>query len=208
MLEIINLTKTYDQIFFSPAPVSFKIDDGNRVVFVDGENGSGKTTLVKIITGEEVASSGTFKIKFPHQLSIQYQNEGLLPEISALKNIELFTRDVEILTQTIEYLAISEKILKTKARNLSGGEERKIQIARCLVSKRKFWILDEPTSHIDSNFTYCLLDIVCGHIINNGYLFLISHDKDFKKQLEMLVSSYLKPIKISLSRRETNGKKV
>ena len=70
MIKVSNLAKSYDGVNFALAAISFEADLIHRLIFIDGPNGCGKTTLLKILTGEEYPSEGSFCLKDHEQLTL------------------------------------------------------------------------------------------------------------------------------------------
>ena len=138
-----------------------------EVVGVLGPNGAGKTTTFYLICGLLTPDRGEVKIdnknitKFPlhkkARLGIGYlpQESSIFRDLSVEDNLfivaqQYYNKDTqkEIIEELLEKFNI-EPIRKRKGINLSGGERRRVEIARALVPKPKFLFLDEPFAGVD-----------------------------------------------------------
>jgi ABC-type lipoprotein export system ATPase subunit len=111
-----------------------------------------------------------------------FQNEGLFKNISVRDNLLLASHKTDQaiveLDRRIPELALNE-LLQRRARELSGGEEAKVQIARCIITDRPIWILDEPTGNLDEGpadwfLTYCLDEVQRDRLV-----LAVSHDSQW-----------------------------
>lgn len=165
-LSVQNISKSYGKRSILRS-INFKVNSG-EVVGIFGPNGAGKTTLFSIIIGDQYPSKGTIKLN-SHDLTNlpSYQRArlglGYLPQESSIfkdmtveQNIaavlELYEPNQHKRVQELEYLLSKFDVAKLrgqKARYLSGGEKRRVEIARALAAKPKFLLLDEPLAAID-----------------------------------------------------------
>ena len=146
--------------------VSISANTG-EVVGVLGPNGAGKTTTFYLICGLLTPDSGEVKLenenitKFPlhkkARLGIGYlpQESSIFRDLSVEDNLyivaqQYYNKDAqkEVVEELLEKFNI-EPIRKRKGINLSGGERRRVEIARALVPKPKFLFLDEPFAGVD-----------------------------------------------------------
>lgn len=133
------------------------------ITVILGPNGSGKTTLLKIIAGILRPQSGVVEImgKSPEELrgKIAYipQTGGLYPWMTVRENIALplkllhLPNPHEAVEPVAEALGISH-LLERYPKEISGGEQQEVLIARSLASGAEIWLLDEPLSMIDVDY--------------------------------------------------------
>ena len=180
VLTIRELSKSYDNLLlFQNANIDIK--RGEHVALI-GDNGTGKTTLFKIINELTKADSG--EITLGSQVVIGYYDQEqqvldddntLFEEISdAYPNLN----NTEIRNTLAAFLFTNDDAFKL-VKDLSGGEQGRLCLAKLMLSECNFLVLDEPTNH---------LDIVSKEILENairsyeGTIFYISHDRYFVNQ--------------------------
>ena len=164
ILEVINLSKKYSKLQVLD-DVSFIINKGEYVAVV-GKNGAGKSTLLNILLGLTAPDSGSIKFfgknlnqnltSTLNKIGIVFQQHTLDFDLTAIKNL-LFYADIHGMPRTISHKRIKELLLRFelndfenyKARDLSGGMKRRLEIARALLKKPEILILDEATSGLD-----------------------------------------------------------
>jgi len=172
VIEIKNLSKNYaidGQIFKAVDDVSFSVKTGEMVSIV-GHSGSGKTTLLSLIGGLTKPDSGQILIddiniwsmddaalsKFRNnKISFIYQFASLIPTLTALENIMLPTafggRTDDIRGHAeglISLVGLREKSGAYPS-HLSGGQQRRVAIARAFINSPDIILADEPTGDLD-----------------------------------------------------------
>lgn len=174
-LKIEGLTKIFDGQFKALDSLSLSIDKGERWSII-GSSGSGKSTLLKLIAGMEVQNEGQVylegeKILNPEQklvagydeLQLVKQDNGLFPLSTVAENISrpLLQYDKAYAKERLETLlqvfGLEEK-RDSYPRQLSGGQQQKVAIARALSLEPQVLLLDEPFSSLDSLQKRGLLD--------------------------------------------------
>ncbi|MEM3380777.1 MAG: ABC transporter ATP-binding protein [Candidatus Bathyarchaeia archaeon] len=139
--------------------VSMKVNE-QEVVALLGRNGVGKTTTLKVIMGLNPAKRGkiTFKgmdITYmrPDQISrlgVGYvpEDRRLFPDLTVAENLrvaEIGAQHPEGMKEVLEIFPLLRRYLGTKARNLSGGEQKMLSMARGMIGHKDLLMLDEPT---------------------------------------------------------------
>lgn len=176
LLKASNLSKTFkrgkDQ-FSAIDDVSISLNE-NSFTFIVGRSGSGKTTLLNLLSGLLMPTSGDIFFEEKNILNMNdrdksfYRNAeigfvpqvlGSLPNLTVLDNVRLpffmFSRDDNDDGRALSLLEMMG-ILHLKDEmpsSLSGGEEKRMLIARSLMNSPKLLIADEPTSNLDSETT-------------------------------------------------------
>jgi ATP-binding cassette subfamily F protein 3 len=163
--------------------VSFTIDRGDRIALV-GVNGAGKSTLVRLLSGEDVPSSGVLKLG--HNVLAEYfaqdQYKVLDPQARMLEDIGRTAPKVsetELRSLLGCFLFSGDDVFKPLG-VLSGGERNRYALARILVSPANFLLLDEPTNHLDLRAKDVLLDAINKF---TGTVIFVSHDRYFIDRL-------------------------
>ena len=150
LIETYDLTKKYGKKLALNA-VNLKIDKGQLVAYL-GTNGAGKTTTINLLTGLLKPTAGAITYADSRRIGIVFQNSVLDNNLTVKNNLYLRARykdySNEWLHQLIDLIGI-RKYLKQKYGTLSGGQRRRVDIARALINKPNLLFLDEPTTGLD-----------------------------------------------------------
>ena len=164
IIEIINLRKTYGEVR-AVDDISFSVKEGEFFAFL-GLNGAGKSTTINIICGGIKKDSGKVVVdgvnidedseSFRSKIGVVYQESVLDKSLSVKDNLEnraalygIINQDYENRLNEIDKLLGIKEILKKPFGKLSGGQKRKVDIARAIIHNPKILILDEPTTGLD-----------------------------------------------------------
>jgi ATP-binding cassette subfamily F protein uup len=159
--------------------VSLSLFPRDRVCLV-GRNGSGKSTLLKVLAGTLELDRGQRYAKPGLKVGILDQSLAPLDPISIQdflrKHVEKEIDDY-VLEETLSHLELpSHKLLS----NLSGGESRRVMLAKAIVGNPAVLLLDEPTNHLDLMTIEWLEETLKAY---GGSLLMISHDRTFLSKL-------------------------
>lgn len=164
IIEIENLEKSFKEIK-AVNNISFKVKEGELFAFL-GVNGAGKSTTINMISGVLKKDSGKINVcgydietdadKIKRNIGIVFQNSVLDSKLTVYENLKYRAALYGIsggdfktaLDETVERFDLKD-ILKRPLCKLSGGQKRRIDIARALIHKPKLLILDEPTTGLD-----------------------------------------------------------
>ena len=151
--------------------VSYGIHEGDKIGII-GINGTGKTTLLKMIAGLEEADEG--HIIKQNGLRITYLPQN--PEFSeGVKILNYVTQDKEYEARNIlNKLGITDH--DATISHLSGGQKKRVALAKALVNPADVLILDEPTNHLDNEMVTWLEEYL---IAFKGVIIMVTHDRYF-----------------------------
>ena len=176
--EFKDVSKSYGaKHVFSGA--SFIIERGDRIALV-GINGAGKSTMIKLLTGSEPLSSGSFTLG--HNVLPDYfaqdQYKELDPNARLLDDLSGEAKrstQTELRTLLGCFLFSDDDVFK-RIGVLSGGERNRYALARMLLAPSNFRLLDEPTNHLDMRAKDVLLEAMRKY---SGTVVFVSHDRYF-----------------------------
>lgn len=178
-LEIQNLTKRIGhRVLFEN--ISFTINEREHIGLI-AKNGTGKSTLLSIIAGKEGDDGG--KMIFRNDLKVGYLEQT--PSISADELNGKSAEYMQLYTQHLTQMDISEEEANRQASQLSGGQIKRIALARVLASKPDLLILDEPTNHLDMNIIEWLENMLSRSTMA---ILMVTHDRYF---LDRICSSII-----------------
>ena len=185
MLEINNLTKTFENGTPALKGVNLKINKGEFVSIL-GRSGSGKTTLLRSINGLEKASGGEIyldnkQVNFETINEVQnktgmiFQEFNLVNNLSAINNVltgllnssnkflslfYLFSKDQKInALKSLETVGLLEKSYN-RSDELSGGQRQRVGIARAIIKKPLLLLADEPVASLDPKAADLILSLL------------------------------------------------
>lgn len=164
IIEITNLKKYFDNVK-AVDDISFKVKEGELFAFL-GLNGAGKSTTISIICGRLSKDSGTVVVDgknidteadhIKRIIGVVFQNSVIDKSLSVFDNLQCkaatygivgaeFDKRLKELSKLLEL----DEIMNRAVEKLSGGQRRRVDIARALLHNPKLLILDEPTTGLD-----------------------------------------------------------
>lgn len=176
-IEIKNLKKSYDNgRSFAVNDISFNVEKGSLFAFL-GMNGAGKSTTINIICSILEKDDGKIYIngqdldnhseKIKKEIGVVYQNSVLDEFLTVKENLKIrlnfygLTKEEKNknFKEIVELLDI-DTLLNKNIKDLSGGQKRRIDIARAMIHKPKLLILDEPTTGLDPKARIIVWDLI------------------------------------------------
>ncbi len=199
-----NLSKSFKRgsnTLFAVKNVNFTLNEGDFVNII-GRSGSGKSTFLNLLSGllkpteGKIFAKGKDMSDFSDREISKYRNEiigfvpqslGTLPNLNVLENVSLpyylFKRD-DSAYEKAAMLLDEMGILHLKddfPKNLSGGELKRVLIARSMINSPELLILDEPTSDLDKNTTVEIMDLLKKINSKGTALIIVTHELDILK---------------------------
>ena len=191
IIQINHLNKSFGDVK-AVQDLSFRVKEGELFAFL-GINGAGKSTTINIMCGQLSKNSGSVLIDehdldkdidlVKRELGVVFQSSVLDSALSVYDNLEsraalygitgtAFQKRLAELASILDF----EKLLKRTVGKLSGGQRRRIDIARALFHKPKILILDEPTTGLDPQTRKTLWNVISDFRKNeNMTVFLTTH---------------------------------
>jgi cell division transport system ATP-binding protein len=209
MIKLVNVNKAYKNKIKILQDVNLKINAGEFVSIV-GQSGSGKTTLVKILIGEELASSGQVfigdwdiskigKAEVPflrRQIGVIFQDFKLLPKKTLRENVA-FALEVcgqkqakidKVVSSVMKIVGLQNK-MNSYPNEVSGGEQQRAVIARALVHQPKILLADEPTGNLDAINANDVIDLLLKINDFGTTVILVTHNREIVNRLNRRVIS-------------------
>lgn len=199
IVKTFDLTKTYKGGVEVNAlsNVNFELEKGDLVAIIR-DSGSGKSTLLHLLAGVDTPTSGDIFIQDKNitkfnkdeitifrrrNIGVVYQFFNLIPNINVRKNILLpllldnKKADEEYLKEILSILGIEGK-LDRYPKQLSGGEQQRVAIARSLITRPAIILADEPTGNLDRKNSEEITGLF--RLVNkrlNSTIMIITHDE-------------------------------
>ena len=193
LIEIQDLTKSYGALRALDR-LALDVQDGEWIA-VTGPSGSGKTTLLNILAGLDRPTSGGARVDGTelssltarglahyrrHVVGLVFQQFHLIPYLSALENVMLaqYVHSVTDRTEAEEALravGLGDRLAHLP-RELSGGEQQRVCIARALINRPKIVLADEPTGNLDGVNEAVVMSLLTELHRQGHALVLVTHD--------------------------------
>lgn len=199
IVKTVDLTKTYNSgvEVHALSNVNFELEKGDLVAII-GDSGSGKSTLLHLLAGVDKPTSGNIFIQDKNitkfnkdemtvfrrrNIGVVYQFFNLIPNINVRKNILLPLLldnkkvDEDYLKEILSILGIEGK-LDRYPKQLSGGEQQRVAIARSLITIPAIILADEPTGNLDRKNSEEITGLF--RLVNkrlNSTIMIITHDE-------------------------------
>ncbi|NOY40450.1 MAG: ABC transporter ATP-binding protein [Planctomycetes bacterium] len=203
LVEVMNVTKEYANGEESIRPldgVSLTVEEGDFLSLM-GASGSGKSTLLNLIAGIDLVTSGEIVVADTditklsrgkladwraRHIGYIFQTHNLIPVLTAYENVELpllllpmsgaeRRKRVEIAMEAVDLTSRASHY----PRQMSGGQEQRVGIARAIVANPTLVVADEPTGSLDDETTEQILLLL--ERVNNELgmtLLMVTHDAD------------------------------
>ncbi|UTD07562.1 ABC transporter ATP-binding protein [Treponema denticola] len=199
LLKTKSLSKSFTRgrnSFFAVKDVDFSIS-ASDFVFIVGRSGSGKTTFLNLISGvldptqgqvffedQDISSMNDTDKSFYRNESIGFVPQSLayLPNLSVFDNVRvpffLFNRDGDSEGRALSLLELMDiaHLKNEMPHNLSGGELKRMLIARALMNSPKLLIADEPTANLDKETSETVMNLIKSVNKLGTAVLIVTHD--------------------------------
>jgi ATP-binding cassette subfamily F protein uup len=172
MLAARDLSFAHDaRVLLDSASVT--LDDDDRCALV-GRNGAGKSTLIAILAGALAPDAGNVERGRGQTVAVLAQTPQLDEDATVRASVERPGLDAHRVDEVLTRLGVLD--WHKRVRELSGGQRRRVDLARTLLQDAAILLLDEPTNHLDQGGIDFLADELRAH---HGPILFVSHDRAF-----------------------------
>lgn len=203
MIEFRNVRKEYKDVT-ALDEISFSIDEG-EFVFIVGKSGAGKTTLNKVLIGEEKVDSGSIIVNgeditkladfqvpyYRRTIGMVFQDFKLFADKTAYENVAFAMRvvgtpgseirkRVPMLLKTVQM----EDKAKHFPREMSGGEQQRIALARAIANNPDIIVADEPTGNVDPEMSHTIMNMLLkiNHLLGKTVI-VVTHEENLVEEM-------------------------
>lgn len=219
LIVLENVTKSYQTGNGAHAlnGVNLKIKKG-EFVFIVGDSGSGKSTLIKLLLRELVPTTGEIYVngdnlaKLKHRqvpmyrrnLGVVFQDFRLLKDRNVYENVAFAQRIVQTPNREIKknvpailsIVGLAGKY-KAKPKQLSGGEQQRVAMARALINKPPILLCDEPTGNLDPKNSWEIMKLLEQINKRGTTIIVVTHNKEIVNEMQKRVITLKKGVIIS-----------
>ncbi|MBS7302634.1 MAG: cell division ATP-binding protein FtsE [Lachnospiraceae bacterium] len=219
MIVLENVTKSYQDGNGAHAlnGVNLKIKKG-EFVFIVGDSGSGKSTLIKLLLRELVPTTGEIYVngdnlaKLKHRqvptyrrnLGVVFQDFRLLKDRNVYENVAFAQRIIQTPSREIKknvpailsIVGLAGKY-KAKPKQLSGGEQQRVAMARALINKPPILLCDEPTGNLDPKNSWEIMKLLEQINKRGTTIIVVTHNKEIVNEMQKRVITLKKGVIIS-----------
>ena len=165
--------------------IGFALGGGDALLLL-GPNGAGKSSLLRIMAGLLRPVAGTMVLEggdqertIPEQAHYLGHQDALKPSLSVAENLRFWMQFLGAGTglaplDALEAVGLIE-LADLPAGYLSAGQRRRLSLARLICAKRPIWLLDEPSSALDTNGQQRLLTLMRAHLSEGGVILAATH---------------------------------
>lgn len=167
--------------------LSFALNPG-ELLLLEGQNGSGKTSLMRAIAGLIEFEDGdvmwdgkavrTNRPAFYGSLVWMQHRVGFKADLTLVENLRfeshLRSQSDEDFEQVLDRLGIS-RLKRLPMRSLSAGQQRRVALARMLLSRVPLWLMDEPFTNLDRQGRKLVMELTTEHLDRDGMCIMAAH---------------------------------
>ena len=226
MIKLEHVSKSYSAGIPALNDVSLNIEEG-EFVFVVGDSGSGKSTLIKLLLKELEPTEGTITIngrklnkirrrqipKFRRNIGVVFQDFRLLKDRNIYDNVAFAQKVIGESNRSIKknvpkllsMVGLAAKY-RSYPRQLSGGEQQLVAIARALINKPKILLADEPTGNLDANNAWEIMKLMEEINEQGTTVVVVTHNLEIVKAMNKRVITMQKGVVVDDTASDHYGK--
>lgn len=212
-----NVVKSYQTGAPALNGVNLTVKKG-EFVFIVGDSGSGKSTLIKLLLRELITTSGEIYVnglnlqklrrrqvpKYRRNLGVVFQDFRLLKDRNVYENVAFAQRIVLTPTRLIKrnvpailsIVGLAGKY-KAKPKQLSGGEQQRVAMARALINKPPVLLCDEPTGNLDPKNSWEIMKLLEQINKRGTTVLVVTHNREIVNEMQKRVVTMKKGVIVS-----------
>ena len=217
MIELENVSMTYPGGNEALKNININIEKG-EFVFVVGSSGSGKTTLFKLLLKEMDPTAGNITVagydygnmkkkdvpKLRRTIGVVFQNFRLLKDRTIYENVAFAQRVIQTpgryirrrVPAMLTLVGLADKY-KSYPKELSGGEQQRVAMARALVNNPDIILADEPTGNLDPKNSIDIMNLLEDINKRGTTVVVVTHNRDIVNEMKKRVITLKKGVIIS-----------
>jgi cell division transport system ATP-binding protein len=198
VIEATNLSKFYDRSVYALRDLSLSVDKG-EFVFLTGPSGAGKSTFLRLLLLKERASEGQIRVnghdlttlsrsevqEYRRGVGFVFQDFKLIPTRTVFENVSFVSEVLGVAPaqqkrrafQVLKWVGLQHR-MNAYPRELSGGEQQRIAIARALMNDPPLVIADEPTGNLDPDLSLEIMNLLREVNAGGTTVLVATHDRE------------------------------
>jgi cell division transport system ATP-binding protein len=198
VIEANNVSKAYTRGVYALRDLSLRIDKGD-FVFLTGPSGAGKSTLLRLLLMQDRPSEGEIFVngynlatlkrsevqEYRRGIGFVFQDFKLIPNRTVLENISFVPEVLGVPAaqqrrrafQVLKWVGLQHR-MSAYPRDLSGGEQQRIAIARALVNDPALLLADEPTGNLDPDLSLEIMNLLREVNAGGTTVVVATHDRE------------------------------
>jgi cell division transport system ATP-binding protein len=198
VIETHHLSKLYSRGLYALQDLSLTVDKG-EFVFLTGPSGAGKSTLLRLLLCQEKPSEGDIFVnghdltklsrgdiqEYRRGIGFIFQDFKLIPSRTVFENVAFVLEVLGVPTaqqrrrafQVLKWVGLQHRI-NAYPRDLSGGEQQRIAIARALVNDPALILADEPTGNLDPDLSLEIMNLLREINAGGTTVLVATHDRE------------------------------
>lgn len=198
MIEAQHLSKAYSRGLFALRDLSLSVNKG-EFVFLTGPSGAGKSTFLRLLLVQERATEGSLVVnghdltslsrrdvqEYRRGIGFVFQDFKLIPTRTVLENITFVPEVVGVpraqqqrrAFQVLKWVGLQHR-MSAYPKDLSGGEQQRISIARALVNDPVLVLADEPTGNLDPDLSLEIMNLLREVNAGGTTVLVATHDRE------------------------------
>jgi cell division transport system ATP-binding protein len=203
MIEVRNVSRAFGRGLYALHDLTLRVEKG-EFVFLTGPSGAGKSTLLRLLLRQDVPSEGELIVggrnlatltarqvqSYRRSLGFVFQDFKLLPAKTVFENVAFVPRVLGLAQtqqerrafQVLKWVGLQHR-MNAYPRELSGGEQQRIAIARALVNDPAIVLADEPTGNLDPDLSLEIMNLFREVNARGTTVLVATHDRELIRRV-------------------------